>query len=71
VVEGEAPDDGVEVVPLFEYADAVVEESLILEFPEDEAYVKQIVIEYILSSKELIYLLIAARSKDVVEGLSL
>jgi hypothetical protein len=70
-MEGKAPNDGVEVVPLFEYADAIVEESLILEFPEDETYVKQIVIEYILSPKELVDLLIAARTKDVIEGLGL
>jgi hypothetical protein len=70
-VEGEAPDDGVEVVPLFEDADAVVEEGFVLQFPEDEGDVEEVLVEDVLCFQVVVDLLVAARTQDVVEGFSL
>jgi hypothetical protein len=48
VVEGEGPNDGVEVVPLFEYVNALGIKLFVFEFPEDEFEVEDVAVEYVL-----------------------
>ena len=66
-MEGEAPDDGVEVVACFEYGEYFSEEVFVFEFPEDESEIELVLVEYIFVSEEVVDLFIGAGAEDVVE----